>query len=768
VLDLAADKAESFIKSAVADTAAEARKVAKASEDDLKRLVIPRLATWDPQAAVEGAAKRLVARAEDLLADKRIALKSLADALVDKRLLTVSRSRTGADGKSATIYEVAHEALLRVEPLASLIHDRREKFELMRMLEIEARDWSGAGESVERLGRTGERLREGQTLLADEDFGSALPAGVAPYLAACAAKEKQERARQRRLIGRSFVKPAEQAITLGEIEHSLRLATAGALLSQDIELELVPDLWRPIIQSIEINRTLCVLLGHSAAVIQCAFSADAQRLVTGSTDHTARVWDPQSGALLFTLRSHTGYVNTVSFSPDGKLIVTGSHDKTACIWAPETGSLLHTLSGHSGAVLDACFSPDAKRLVTGSDDATACLWDAKTGAEIATMRGHSDKVGAVAFSPDGQRVATGSYDHTARLWNSESGVETAVLRGHGGAVFRVAFSPDGKCVATGSNDNTIRIWDVVRGTEIAILIAHKKYITALVYSSDGKRLATGSADNTVRIWDACNYTELACLKAHTGVVASVIFSADARRLVTASHDCTARLWDADSGNLIANLIAHNDWVLAASFSPDGKRVATASADNTGRVWDANSGPSMSALKSFTSGKTTFSADGSRVATISADNLVSIWDVESGTRLTAFKAHAESVLFASFAFDGTSILTGSTDGTVLVWDAKTGTQLSKIPVHRNSESSLALYTHSELEVAKAKFHKSVARKLLAGSHSSDGRQILTFSSDNTIRAWDVQSGIEVAARSVQTGSVTFASFSRDCKYLAVVD
>ncbi len=57
-----------------------------------------------------------------------------------------------------------------------------------------------------------------------------------------------------------------------------------------------------------------------------------QRLVTGSGDQTAKVWDSASGKELLTLKGHGGVVWSVAFSPDGQRIVTGSEDQTAKVW----------------------------------------------------------------------------------------------------------------------------------------------------------------------------------------------------------------------------------------------------------------------------------------------------------------------------------------------------------------------------------------------------------------------------------------------------
>ena len=57
-----------------------------------------------------------------------------------------------------------------------------------------------------------------------------------------------------------------------------------------------------------------------------AFSPDGKRIVTGSSDRTARVWDAETGTEKLALKGHTGRVTSVAFSPDGKRIVTGAGD----------------------------------------------------------------------------------------------------------------------------------------------------------------------------------------------------------------------------------------------------------------------------------------------------------------------------------------------------------------------------------------------------------------------------------------------------------
>src|SRR3990167_6207515 len=182
--------------------------------------------------------------------------------------------------------------------------------------------------------------------------------------------------------------------------------------------------------------------GHKNRVWSACFSPDGQRIVTASTDETAKVWDAHTGALVRTLggprdhQRHEGCVFSAQFSPDGQRIVTASIDYTAKVWDAQTGALLRTLGGpqaqdpqrHKGWVFLAQFSPDGQLIVTASADNTAKVWNAQTGGLVHTLDGHQGHQGLVysaCFSPNGQFIVTASRDNTARVWNAQTG---ALLR----------------------------------------------------------------------------------------------------------------------------------------------------------------------------------------------------------------------------------------------------------------------------------------------------------------------------------------------------
>jgi Flp pilus assembly protein TadD len=114
---------------------------------------------------------------------------------------------------------------------------------------------------------------------------------------------------------------------------------------------------------------------------------------------------------------HLDRVVSIDFSPDGARVVTASSDRTARIWDVETGRPLAGPLVHKDHVLSAQFSTDGKRVVTASDDGTARVWDAQSGQPLTEPLRHTKRVTFASFSPDGTRVVTASDDNTARIWD---------------------------------------------------------------------------------------------------------------------------------------------------------------------------------------------------------------------------------------------------------------------------------------------------------------------------------------------------------------
>jgi WD40 repeat protein len=309
------------------------------------------------------------------------------------------------------------------------------------------------------------------------------------------------------------------------------------------------------------------------------FAPDGRHILTiGGNDAT--MWDIGSRRPVIRYSPH-GAVASAAVSPDGKLVATGSWDHSAKIWDVDTGRAVHKLEGHAGYVNSVEFSPDGTELLTASDDGTARLWNVQTGQPTGVVfKGHTARVLSATFSRDGSRILTTSGDKTARLWDRASGKQDGEpLSGHEWAVFCGRFSAQGDRIITGSQDKTALVWDVESRKPILKLEGHTAAVTSVAFSPDGTRLVTGSQDSTAKLWDAFvdpdlfargqqqKAKEILSLPGHTQEVTSVSFSPDGLNLLTASRDGKAIIWLA------------NDWhadktVVRPTDSPNFRRSAS--------------------------------------------------------------------------------------------------------------------------------------------------------------------------------------------------
>ncbi len=511
-------------------------------------------------------------------------------------------------------------------------------------------------------------------------------------------------------------------------------------------------------------------------VHHAAFSPQGDRIVTASSDNTARLWNADNGELIVVLEGHTDWVNHAAFSPQGDRIVTASDDNTARLWNADNGELIAVLEGHTGRVYHAAFSPQGDRIVTASGDDTARLWNADDGELIDVLKGHTDWVNHAAFSPQGDRIVTASDDNTARLWNADNGELIAVLEGHTGRVYHAAFSPQGDRIVTASGDDTARLWNADDGELIDVLKGHTDWVNHAAFSPQGDRIVTASDDNTARLWNADNGELIAVLEGHTGRVYHAAFSPQGDRIVTASGDDTARLWNADDGELIDVLKGHTDWVNHAAFSPQGDRIVTASDDNTARLWNADNGELIAVLEGHTGRvyHAAFSPQGDRIVTASRDNTARLWNAGDGELIAVLEGHTGRVYHAAFSPQGDRIVTASRDNTARLWNADNGELIVVLEGHtswvyhaafspqgdrivtasRDNTARLWNADNGELIVV-LEGHRN---RFYHAAFSPQGDRIVTVSGDDTARLWNADDGELIDVLKGHTDWVNHAAFS----------
>jgi WD40 repeat protein len=430
-----------------------------------------------------------------------------------------------------------------------------------------------------------------------------------------------------------------------------------------------------------------------------------------------RVYDFQTGSLRALLKGHGNAVVSLAFSPDGNKLISGSGDKTAIIWdlapllaqspgaAPDAKTLVlspaQRLKGHGSEVYAVGFTPDNARAVTGDLSNDVRLWRVSDGAQLVLMTGHKDKVWSLAVRGDGL-IATGDNSGEIRLWDGTSGAFIRTLTRKGTSARGLAFSTDGKILISTCGHGTPcldQAWDVETGALIARHQIDNNIIVASAVSPDGRWVATGGGDNqAIRIWDlrtgrrrpGPEGTPLLLSGAGQGVWAAA-FSGDGSTIgwgnqpqykshqergplqsaltlpLTAAQPGAPRALDASAmKNFRRGVTSLNGWSLShRKGGPYGQDA----------ILDIREGDRVAASieRNVTNGSDhrsyTFTPDGLTVISGGSFGVITAYD-RSGKTLGDFIGHEGDVWAVSVSPDGRYLVSGAADQTVRLWNVKT--------------------------------------------------------------------------------------------------
>ncbi|XP_060163976.1 sterol regulatory element-binding protein cleavage-activating protein isoform X4 [Globicephala melas] len=114
-----------------------------------------------------------------------------------------------------------------------------------------------------------------------------------------------------------------------------------------------------------------------------ALKAAAGRLVTGSQDHTLRVYRLEDSCCLFTLQGHSGAITTV-YIDQTMVLASGGQDGAICLWDVLTGSRVSHMFAHRGDVTSLTCTTSCV-ISSGLDDLIS-IWDRSTGIRLYSIQ----------------------------------------------------------------------------------------------------------------------------------------------------------------------------------------------------------------------------------------------------------------------------------------------------------------------------------------------------------------------------------------------
>ena len=473
-----------------------------------------------------------------------------------------------------------------------------------------------------------------------------------------------------------------------------------------------------------------ILIGHTNDVNSFVFSPNGRYLVTGSDDHTARIWDTQSGALLKVLEGHIDEVSFVAFSLDGKRIVTMSSDHTARIWDTNSGKTLRTLQGIEHDATMARFSP-------------------------------------AQFSPDGRFVATTSHDNTVRIWDVATGSFQA-LEGHKNFIPSVQFSPDGRFVITASHDGTARIWDL-RGKLVKTL-EHITEVWYAAFSPDGKYVVTTGQNRDAYLWNVAKGELLDTLEGHVGAqVAFAEFSEDGKEIISTGIDQRICIWNIwrEKGNIERILrVYYPGWMDNTWLSPDGQ-YAVMKAGSHVYQWNVGTKRFISLFKSAVNvdENVFFSSDGVHFVTTNNDR-VNVWNTASGQPAKHLSAVAPEPSLA-LSMTKANLFTTKAAKSMLPKGIDPE-RVRYVELSPNGTYAAIITWERQMHIVNLKDKKYTTLKgkedwFWSAGFSPDGTHAFTVSDDETLRTWDVKSGKIIKTVSGRTDPLRVTGLSPNASY-----
>ncbi len=353
-----------------------------------------------------------------------------------------------------------------------------------------------------------------------------------------------------------------------------------------------------------------VFSGHVGGVRSVAVSGDGQWAITGGEDGVARVWDwqslplegkgeglPEIGSASLVARGHAQGVVGAAVDRFGRRMITGSADGTARVWDLRNDVRVLPLPVkelHEGPVRALAISPNAKYGATGDDSGTLAIWDISEDIPLGrTFSGHTGEIGQVEFTAGGRTLVSVSTDRSARVWRlGRNPEDTVVVLPHDDEVTRMSLSEDGRWLLTGTLTKAV-LWDLGGDDPTKPERSFKRHeddITAVGIDAKGRWVATGGADRIGFLYDLEKRRRKKPfpLRRHEGTIGVISFQPTGRWLATGSDDKSIRLWDLDSDHPNEQsqvLTGHKGGITDLEWSPDGQWLVSSSNDGTIRMWD---------------------------------------------------------------------------------------------------------------------------------------------------------------------------------------
>ena len=196
-------------------------------------------------------------------------------------------------------------------------------------------------------------------------------------------------------------------------------------------------------------------LNHDNLVTSIQCTSCNQFLVSGSADHSVRIWSLSDTPKLFSVNTeHCDDIESISISPNNKLIASASRDNNIKIINMD-GVTLKNLNGHTSDVISVGFLSNSLLLSSG-DDGTLRIWNINDNTNKILFESEFE---VDCFTIINSRIFIIGCDD-GKIYLLKDHIVIDSIHAHFSGVKSIEYNKYNNTVISSSYDNTTKVWSL--------------------------------------------------------------------------------------------------------------------------------------------------------------------------------------------------------------------------------------------------------------------------------------------------------------------
>lgn len=197
--------------------------------------------------------------------------------------------------------------------------------------------------------------------------------------------------------------------------------------------------------------------GHTAATRVCTFSSERTRVFSASDDKTVRQWDIPTEKETHTFKGATDYIRCgCNYPKNPEMFLTGSYDHTVKLWDFRSPENHQVLSLDHGAPVESLIVHSVGAICISAGNNYIKVWDLVAGRLLNQFSNHQKTVTTLSFNGDERRLLSGSLDRNVKVYNVHDYSVVATLN-YPSPILTMALSRDDSYLVLGMSDGAISL-----------------------------------------------------------------------------------------------------------------------------------------------------------------------------------------------------------------------------------------------------------------------------------------------------------------------